>query len=185
MEAENNTRTIKAAVQPAIRIRHPKKTTGLLGGNPSTKMSVLGSSFKYEESNYMVAGAMEEHALASSEEAYEYPGGHAPMGFTAIGGGFHDVNDSHWWDQKHPSFTSHNCSENTNWETDAVKTSVAEEAIRKATDRVNALLECWGCNNTPRYHADRLHTYRNCPNKMEPDVADCAKRSLQDYTQRN
>ena len=56
--------------------------------------------------------------------------------------------------------------------------SVPEEAIRKETGRVNALLEFWGCTNSPIYHADRLHTYRNCPNKMDPDVADRTKRSI-------
>ena len=52
--------------------------------------------------------------------------------------------------------------------------SVAEEAIRKATGRVNAPMECWGCTNSPIYHAYRFHTYRNFPNKTDPDVADCA-----------
>ena len=38
---------------------------GELGVNPSTQMSSLVSSFKYEESNYMVAEVLEEYALAS------------------------------------------------------------------------------------------------------------------------
>ena len=49
--------------------------------------------------------------------------------------------------------------------------SVAEEAIRKATNSVNVPLECWWCTNSPRYHVDRYHTYRNFPNKMDPDVS--------------
>ena len=49
--------------------------------------------------------------------------------------------------------------------------SVSEEAIRKAKGMVNAPLDFWRCNNSPRYHADRFHTYRNFPNKMEPNVA--------------
>ena len=63
--------------------------------------------------------------------------------------------------------------------------SVAEEAIRKATGRVNAPMECWGCTNYPRYHADKFHTYRNCHNKMDPDVAEHENRSIQEYAQRN
>ena len=39
--------------------------------------------------------------------------------------------------------------------------SLAKESIIKVTGRVNALLECWGCNNSPIYHADRFHTYMN------------------------
>ena len=39
--------------------------------------------------------------------------------------------------------------------------SVAEEAIRNATYRVNYPLEFWGCTNYPIYHADRFHTYSN------------------------
>ena len=56
--------------------------------------------------------------------------------------------------------------------------SVAEEAIRKATGRVNAPLDCWGCTNFPRYHAYRFHTDRNCPNKIDPDVAERVKISI-------
>ena len=63
--------------------------------------------------------------------------------------------------------------------------SVDEEAIKKAIGRVNASLACWGCTNYSKYHADRLNTYRNCPNKVEPDVADLAKRLIQEYFQQN
>ena len=54
-------------------------------------MVVLGSSFQFEEINYMKAEAMEEYALASAEAAYEDPGEQAPMEFLAA---------SHWWDIK-------------------------------------------------------------------------------------
>ena len=84
-----------------------------------------------------------------------------------------------------PSFTSHNFSDNTNWETVAVHTSMAEAAIRKATGRVNASLECWGCTNFSRYHLDRFHTYRKFPNKIYPDMAERAKRSIKEYAQWN
>ena len=51
---------------------------------------------------------MKEYALASDETAYEYQGEQALVGFMIVGVGFHDGNVSHWRDQKHPSFTSHN-----------------------------------------------------------------------------
>ena len=72
----------------------------------------------------MVAEEIEEYALDSVETAYEDPGEQAPMGFMTAGGGFHDGNVSYWLDQKHPSFTSQTCSDNTNWETAAVRMSV-------------------------------------------------------------
>ena len=67
VEAEKNTRTIKAVVQPAIRSRHPSTFMGMIAGNPSTQMAGLGSSFQYKERKYIVAEAMEEYALASAE----------------------------------------------------------------------------------------------------------------------
>ena len=63
--------------------------------------------------------------------------------------------------------------------------SVAEEAIRKATRRANNPMECWVCTNTPRYHAGMLHTYKNLPNKMDPDVTEFPHWSTQEYDQRN
>ena len=100
------------------------------------------------------------------------------MVLMAAGGGFPDGNVSHWWDQKHPSFPSQTCSENTNWDTATVCMSVAKEDIRNATGMVNAPLEFWVCTKSPIYHVDRLHTYRNFPNKMDLDVADRTKRSI-------
>ena len=46
VESEKKTRTIKLAVQPASRIHHTSKFVGMLGGNSSTQMAVLGSSFQ-------------------------------------------------------------------------------------------------------------------------------------------
>ena len=63
--------------------------------------------------------------------------------------------------------------------------SVAEEAIRKSTGRVNAPLELWGCTKYPIYHEDRVHTYRNCPNNMDQDVVDRTNISIKDYAQYN
>ena len=67
MEEEKKTRTIKSAVQPASGILHTKKLTVMLGGIPSTQMAGLGSSFKYEEKNYVLEEAMKEYVLASAE----------------------------------------------------------------------------------------------------------------------
>ena len=63
--------------------------------------------------------------------------------------------------------------------------SVSEETIIKATGRVNAPIERWGCTNSPIYHAGRFHAYSNCPKKMDPDVTERAKRSIQEYAQHN
>ena len=54
--------------------------------------------------------------------------------------------------------------------------SVKKEAIRKATGKVDDQLEFCGCTKSPRYHSYRFHTYSNCPNNMEPEVAERAKR---------
>ena len=90
-------------------------------------------------------------------------------------------NDSHWLDQKHPSFTSPTLSENINLETASVCMSVTKEATRKATGRVNYSLKYWGCTNYLRYHVDRFHTNINCPQNMDPEVPERAKWSIQDY----
>ena len=58
VEAEKNTRTMKAAVKPVIGIHQPRIFMGMFGGNTSTKMAGLGSSFKYEEINSMLAEEM-------------------------------------------------------------------------------------------------------------------------------
>ena len=123
--------------------------------------------------------------LSSEEGAPEYPGEHAPMVFMALGRKFHHDNVFYWWDQKHPSFSNQTCSDNTNWETVDVCMIVAEEAIREAAGRFNDPLEFWWCTNSPRYHEEKLHTYINCPNKMDPDVVDIAKQSIQEYDQIN
>ena len=58
--------------------------------------------------------------------------------------------------------------------------SVSKEALIKAKGRVDTPLDYWGYTNSPRYHMYRFYTYRNCPNKMDPDVAECPKRSIQE-----
>ena len=52
-----------------------------------------------------------------------------------------------------------------------------------ATGGFNSTVECWGCTNYPRYYAERFHTYINCPNKRDPDVAEQANQSTQEYAQ--
>ena len=86
----------------------------------------------------------------SAEVSYEDSGQHASLVLMSSGGEFHDGNYSHWADQKNPSFTRSTYSYNTNWETAAMYISVAEEATRKETGRVNYPLECWGFNNSTR-----------------------------------
>ena len=63
--------------------------------------------------------------------------------------------------------------------------SMAEESIRKATITFNASVDCWGCTNYLKYHADRFQTYRNFPNKRDTDIAERAKQSIQEYDQIN
>ena len=94
------------------------------------------------------------------------------MGLMASGGHYNETrNSSHWLNHKCPSFPCQDFSDNTNWETAAVNRSADEE--------------CWGCTISSVYLAYRLHTYRNCPNNMDPDVAERAKQSAQEYAQRN
>ena len=86
-------------------------------------------------------------------------------------------------DQKCSSLPYPNGTKNTRWDTEAVCMSVSEEEIRKATGRFNTPLEFWGCTKSPRYHADRFHTYRNCPNKRYLDVAERANQTIKYYSQ--
>ena len=79
VKPEKKFRTTKAAVQPVSGSHYPKTFMGVLAENPSSKISVFGSIFQSEESNSMVAEAMEEYALASAEAAYEDQGGQAPI----------------------------------------------------------------------------------------------------------
>ena len=61
--------------------------------------------------------------------------------------------------------------------------SMAEEAIRNVIGRFNTRVEFWGCINPPVYHVKGFHTYRNCPNKRDPDVAEQENNSNQEYVQ--
>ena len=66
------------------------------------------------------------------------------MVFMASGGEIKgSENKSPWMDRKRPDLPSLTGTNNTNWETAAVKMSVDEGAIRKATDKFNNPVECW------------------------------------------
>ena len=82
-----------------------------------------------------------------------------------------DVNASNWDDQKQPSFPSLSYSDNTNWETASMLTSVAKEAIKIQ----------WVWSNPHRIVPNK----RNCLKKMGPDVAECSRQSIQEYFQKN
>ena len=69
VEAEKKTRTIKEAVQRASGNRNPKTFMGIISGNHSKQIDGLGSTFQYDESNYIIAEAMEEYILASTKAA--------------------------------------------------------------------------------------------------------------------
>ena len=43
-------------------------------GKPSIKITGLGGSFKHGDKKYMAVETLKEYALASAEEACEYPG---------------------------------------------------------------------------------------------------------------
>ena len=107
---------------------------------------------------------MEKYALASAEVAYYNPGEQAQMGFMASGRKIQvSENTSPCMDRKRSSFPSLTGTNNTNWGTTVVHMSVAEKAKLKAVVRFNNPLVCWGCTESPRYHAYRSHTYINCP----------------------
>ena len=91
------------------------------------------------------------------------------MGLVDSGVEMHRVgNASHQMDQKHDCFTSPDGIYNTKWETAPIFMSVGEGAIIKSTVRVNTPLQFWGRTNSPGYHVDRFHTYKNKHKKYGP-----------------
>ena len=58
VEAKNKIITIKAAMQPVIRNRHPRTFMVILGRYHLIQMVVFGSSFQSKGGNYMVAEAI-------------------------------------------------------------------------------------------------------------------------------
>ena len=127
---------------------------------------------------------MEEYALDSAEAAYDNPGEQAPMGIMALGGEIQgSENESPQMDRKRLFYPSLTGNDNTRWDAEYICMSMGEEAIRNAIVRFNTRVEFWGCINSPRYHADRFHNYRNCPNKRDPDVTKQENNSIQQYVQ--
>ena len=58
--------------------------------------------------------------------------------------------------------------------------SIAEKAIRTASGE-KAPLECWGCKGHPKYHADRFHRFRRCPNRNDPEVRAKFEQNLREH----
>ena len=127
---------------------------------------------------------MNNHSQTSIEVDYENPGEHSPMGFMELGKEIHGSESaSPQMDWKNSSFLYLTRTKNTRWETADVCMSMSEEAMRKATGRFTAPVDCWGCTNPPRYHMYRFHTKRNFHNKRDLDVAEQEKQSIQEYAQ--
>ena len=55
--------------------------------------------------------------------------------------------------------------------------SSVEKALRDASG-LKSPLECWGCTNDPRHHANRFHRFIDCPNKDDPDVRRRANQEI-------
>jgi hypothetical protein len=55
--------------------------------------------------------------------------------------------------------------------------SPAESALRNASGTEKPI-ECWGCTGHAMYHATRYHSFRDCPNKYDPDVRRVAFRRM-------
>ena len=78
-EAENKRRKIKAVVQPKNGNLRPRIFMGILGGNLSIQMYVLGSRFQDVDNKYMSEDALAEHVSPSEEAAYQDPEQQARM----------------------------------------------------------------------------------------------------------
>ena len=55
--------------------------------------------------------------------------------------------------------------------------SPAETALRSASGTQRPI-ECWGCSGHPTFHETRYHSFRDCPNKWDPDVRKAAFRRM-------
>ena len=64
MELENKTRTTKVAIQEETGRHNTRKFTGIVGGNTSIKMAVLGSIFQAGDNNSLIVEALEECVLS-------------------------------------------------------------------------------------------------------------------------
>lgn len=55
--------------------------------------------------------------------------------------------------------------------------SPAESTLRTASGTQQPI-ECWGCTGHGRYHNNRYHSFRDCPNKFDPEVRQTAFRRM-------
>ena len=55
--------------------------------------------------------------------------------------------------------------------------SPAESALRNASG-VERPIECWGCTDHGTHHANRFHSFRDCPHKYDPEVRSIAFRRM-------
>ena len=59
VEEENKIGTIKATVQPASIGRYPSTSIGILVGNPSIQMYILGGRFQFGDKSSMMSEALD------------------------------------------------------------------------------------------------------------------------------
>ena len=55
--------------------------------------------------------------------------------------------------------------------------SPAESALRNASGTERPI-ECWGCTGHATFHSNRYHSFRDCPNKYDPEVRRTAFRRM-------
>ena len=55
--------------------------------------------------------------------------------------------------------------------------SPAESALRNASG-VERPIECWGCTGHGTHHVNRFHSFRDCPNRYDPEVRSLAFRRM-------
>ena len=70
VEAENNIRTIKAAVQSVGGGPHQSTCVSMHRGGSSMKTAGSIGNFQYEKNNSMLAETMEDYALVYAKTAY-------------------------------------------------------------------------------------------------------------------
>ena len=63
--------------------------------------------------------------------------------------------------------------------------SACEDSMQRATGESRPMLECWGCKGSTRFHANRFHIYRDCPNKDDPEVQQNAQKRIEEFCQKS
>ena len=59
--------------------------------------------------------------------------------------------------------------------------SASNDSMQRTIGDSHPLLEYWGCKDTTRFHANRFHIYRDCPNKDDPVVQRNAQRKIEEF----